>query len=161
MTAALIDVALRIGQFQAMHYKWHYQRERPSQLLPTLLPPIDPPGHASFPSGHATESYLIAHFLTEVMPRAAGGSSGPPGQPPQQPPPTQPSPAAASLDPRSPLARMAQRIARNREVLGLHYPSDSEAGRVLAEKTFAIIANLINRPSLIGSMVADAKDEWR
>jgi membrane-associated phospholipid phosphatase len=56
---------------------------------------------------------------------------------------------------------MAQRIARNREVLGLHYPSDSEAGRVLAEKTFAIIANLINRPSLIGSMVADAKDEWR
>ena len=34
---------------------------------------------------------------------------------------------------------MAQRIARNREVLGLHYPSDSQAGKDLAEFTFPLL----------------------
>jgi hypothetical protein len=34
---------------------------------------------------------------------------------------------------------MAQRIARNREVLGLHYPSDSKAGMTLAQMTFNIL----------------------
>jgi hypothetical protein len=38
----------------------------------------------------------------------------------------------------SPLQQMAARIARNREVLGLHYPSDSKAGRQLAIRTLDI-----------------------
>lgn len=41
--------------------------------------------------------------------------------------------------PVGPLYRIAERIARNREVLGLHYPSDSVAGRVLAEQTCLLL----------------------
>jgi len=111
-----MEIARRIGQFQAMHYKLVFNRERPSQLSPALLPPIEVPGMASFPSGHATESYLIAMCLALVMP-AAASTQPPPTSVPTPPPP--PPPLG------SPLERMAQRIARNREVLGLHYPSDS------------------------------------
>jgi len=55
-TRELVEIATRVGQFQAMHYKRKFNRPRPSQISPALLPPIDVPGHASYPSGHATES---------------------------------------------------------------------------------------------------------
>ena len=51
---------------------------------------------------------------------------------------------------------MADRIARNREVLGLHYPSDSVAGRALADETFALMIGL---PKL-ANVVAVAQREW-
>jgi len=38
-TCKLMEIARRIGQFQAMHYKLVFNRERPSQLSPALLPP--------------------------------------------------------------------------------------------------------------------------
>ena len=78
-TYRLAQIALRVAQFQAMHYKFNpgtptaplKPRPRPSQLSPSLMPPIDVPGHASYPSGHATESYLLAGMLAQVMPAAA------------------------------------------------------------------------------------------
>jgi membrane-associated phospholipid phosphatase len=92
------------------------------------MPPIDPPGHASYPSGHATESYLISRVLTQVMPVAAA----------------------------VPLQRLADRIARNREVLGMHYRSDSEAGRTLAEQTFPLLSGCAS----VVTLIKDAKKEW-
>jgi hypothetical protein len=50
--------------------------------------------------------------------------------------PNPPNPAVA---PDSLLNRLAERIARNREVLGVHYRSDSEAGRQLAQATFDVL----------------------
>jgi len=136
-TCQLLEIALCVGQFQAMHYKRHFNRPRPSQLSPALLPPIDPPGHASFPSGHATEAYLMALCLEEAMrpPTAPGAyaAAATPATIPAAPP------QYVHARVRSPIMRMAERIARNREVLGLHYPSDSEAGRVLAERSFEIL----------------------
>src|SRR5260221_3832364 len=114
-----------------MHVTLMFNRPRQSQLSPALLPPIAPPGHASFPSGHATEAYLMALCLEEIMPAAADTGPLPPNPLPQNPPPP---PVLAS-----PLERMAQRIARNREVLGLHYPSDSKAGKLLAKRSFDIL----------------------
>src|SRR5262249_15664657 len=58
-TVFLCMAALRIGSFQAMYYKNIFNRARPSRFSPDLMPLIDPPGHASYPSGHATQSRLI------------------------------------------------------------------------------------------------------
>jgi hypothetical protein len=52
---------------------------------------------------------------------------------------------------------MAQRIARNREVLGLHYPSDTAAGKLLAEKSFEI---LMQCNSVKNEIIPRAKAEW-
>jgi len=151
-TCRLIGIARTVGQFQVMHYKRIYNRERPSQLSPSLLPPINPPGHASFPSGHATEAYLMARCLEEVMPDAA-----------KKPPVTAPTATTAAPGPvyfyerlGSPLQHMARRIARNREVLGLHYRSDSEAGKALAAKTYGILKNC----DIVTNLTTLAQAEW-
>ena len=149
-THALVQIANHIGQFQVMHYKKHFNRSRPSQYSPHLLTPIDVPGHAAYPSGHATESFLIALCLERVMPPAA---STPVGFAPAPPPPPLPG--------ISPLQQMAMRIARNREVIGLHFPSDSKAGRLLAIETFNILlqCNSINNPT--DGLLVRAAAEWR
>jgi membrane-associated phospholipid phosphatase len=154
-TRDLVEVATRVGQFQAMHYKRRFNRPRPSQISPILLPPIDVPGHASYPSGHATESHLISLCLAQVMPAAA---HRPP--PPRQLPAPRP-PQVKPIPPWSPLERMAQRIARNREVMGLHYPSDSRAGKLLAEQSFKLLmrCNSIRHPT--NGLLALARREWR
>jgi membrane-associated phospholipid phosphatase len=153
-TVYLCTAALRIGSFQAMYYKYKYDRARPSRLSPRLMPPIDPPGHASFPSGHATQARLIALCLEQVMPSAII-----------------PVISSVSNPDAGPLRKMADRIARNREVLGLHYPSDSKAGKALADETFSLMmkgtpppTSTPSAPSTplkkIDDLITEAKKEW-
>ena len=63
--------------------------------------------------------------------------------------------------------RLARRIARNREIAGLHYASDSIAGRILAHKIY----DQILTPALAGpahaspmkiyrALVDLARQEW-
>lgn len=115
-TTELCLIAHMVAKFMVMHFKKIYDRPRPSELRPLLLPPIEVPGHAAFPSGHATESHLLAHFLTAALPDAH---------------------AAVPL-----LVPLAHRIAINREVMGVHYRSDSEAGEVLADATFRLVMKI-------------------
>jgi len=42
------------------------------------------------------------------------------------------------------LQALADRIARNREIAGLHYPSDTQAGIDLAGKTHTLLGSLIH-----------------
>src|SRR5262249_20336448 len=149
-TYDLMAIALHVGQFQVMHYKRMANKQnpqdiegrgrpRPSQLSPALMPPIEVPGHASYPSGHATEAYLISKCLAAVMPQEA-------------------STAYDSTDAESTaLERLAQRVARNREVLGLHYRSDSEAGRILGQATADI---LLACPTIKNVIQPNAYNEW-
>jgi hypothetical protein len=145
-TVYLCVVALRIASFQAMHYKYKYDRVRPPRLSPRLMPPIEPPGHASFPSGHATQARLIALCLEQVMPaNIIPVDNGVPQ--PQD----------------GPLRKMADRIARNREVLGLHYPSDSAAGKQLADETFNLLRTLpkvSNAAAGALGLIQVAQTEW-
>jgi hypothetical protein len=147
-TRYLMEGAVRVAQFQAMYHKDIHQRPRPSQLSPGLMPPIDVPGHASYPSGHATEAYTVSYCLKEVFDRATkvivpSASGGPP-------------PGAAPTG--SPLERLAQRIARNREILGLHYPSDSRAGKELAQETFAILKTCAKASALMDAAAREWED---
>jgi len=129
-TFEIVLSALKVGEFISMHYKDVFNRPRPSHLSPSLYPPLDPPGHPAFPSGHATQAYLVAKCLSDgIMPPVAG----------------------------QPLLRLAERIARNREVLGLHYPSDSKAGMQLAGLAFAKLIT----GSKYSTIKASAAQEWQ
>jgi hypothetical protein len=130
-TNHLVQGAMRVGEFAAMYYKNLFQRARPSQLWPELMPPVAVPGHASFPSAHATQSTTIAL----VLQAAAAGVV----------------PSVIDIT-----NRLDQRIARGREVLGLHYPSDSEAGRTLA----AEIAAIYLACPTVARLVTAAQAEW-
>jgi hypothetical protein len=138
-TFGLAAIAIRVGEFQVMHYKAKYDRPRPSRLSPRLMPLIEVPGHASYPSGHSTQAHLVARCLEEVMPvEVALPVAAPNGQEP------------------GPLQCIADRIARNREVMGLHYPSDSRAGKILADETF----KLLKECPTVQEMIDGAKSEW-
>ena len=113
-TLRVLHLALRIGEFAAMHYKRRYDRARPSTVAPGLSPPFGPPNHPAFPSGHATQAWLMSRLLGLV-----NGHYEP------------------YLD------KLAERVALNRERGGFHYASDSLGGRSIAEGCTAIIRNIV------------------
>ena len=130
-TDFLVQGVMQVGGFVAMYYKNVFQRARPSQLWPQLMPPIQVPGHAAYPSGHATQAYTIARVLQDVAATAV--------------------PSVIEVT-----TRLAQRIARGREVLGLHYPSDSAAGLFLSDQ----IANTFLACPTVIRLADAARREW-
>src|SRR5262249_50123088 len=67
-TARMLIVADALTALIAMHYKAYFNRPRPTQVVPGFMSPILHGGHASFPSGHATQAHVFAALLTEVIP---------------------------------------------------------------------------------------------
>jgi membrane-associated phospholipid phosphatase len=131
-TFALGQSASAVATLGVQHFKRLDDRRRPSQLCPALRPPIEVPGHAAYPSGHATQSFLIARCLAAAV---AGGPSAL---------------ASEALD------ALANRIARNREIAGVHYPSDTAAGRDLAAQLFAALDGV----ATFKAQLAAATAEW-
>lgn len=138
----LLHVAGTVGILVSMYFKQNPgdgrpPRARPSQICPALLPPLAVPGHPAFPSGHATQSMLMALIAGQVMETRNGRQGG-----------------GAAWKPL--LQQLACRIARNREIAGLHYPSDTQAGFELARKTF----EKLQGGALFGALFTAAIDEW-
>lgn len=127
LTFELMKEIIELESPQIMKQKKIYNRVRPSYLDPTLQPAIDVPPHPAYPSGHATQAYLRAHVLGELDP--------------------------AHHDD---YLQAAKRIARNREVAGLHYPSDTKAGEILAGQLFQ---KLMNHSDFVEHL-NKAKTEW-
>jgi hypothetical protein len=140
-TFRVARIAINVGEFTMMHYKRLYSRPRPSQLCPALLPPIAVPPHASYPSGHATQAWLLSRLLEKILPDVVTLPKIPAALPAPPIAPTDPNPAPQGI-----LFRMAERVARNREVMGLHYPSDSAGGYILAKGIVDILKNVTNLP---------------
>jgi hypothetical protein len=111
----MLKNAARIGELVMVGLKRRFRAVRPSQIYPRLTPPIPVPGHASYPSGHATISFLMARMAKEIVPDLGDAAY-----------------------------RLAQRITRNREIAGLHFWWDSIAGEIAALNTFDIIETLPN-----------------
>jgi hypothetical protein len=138
-TNLLVNIASIVAAFTVLYFKngaGNYEpRQRPSQVCPPLLPPVPVPGHPSYPSGHATEAHLIALVLNDVF---------------------------STSDPKtisaitSDLAALATRIARNREIAGLHYPSDSTAGKTLAEGILPLLQSI----DCYADNIDKARSEW-
>ena len=104
-TLELLDLAMSLATHVQMRFKYALACPRPVELSPQVQPMIPTPGHAAWPSGHATEAYLTCTLLQALLPQ---GSSH-----------------------KEQLERLAARIAVNRTVAGLHYPVDSAVGRLL------------------------------
>ena len=85
--------------------KKYYNRVRPSFVSTKLKPSIDNPPHPAYPSNHTFQAIIMARILGEVFPASAHG-----------------------------FLESALNIARNREIAGVHYPSDTEASIVLADR---------------------------
>jgi acid phosphatase (class A) len=112
-TYLLVRVARRIGEHVGMCLKNEFRFPRPSQLCPAIVPMLDPPLHPSFPSGHALQSRLMSSCLKEVR-----------GILPQ---------ADTLLD------ELANRVAVNRVIAGLHYLKDNDAGVLAADELYAML----------------------
>ncbi|UWU73665.1 phosphatase PAP2 family protein [Bradyrhizobium huanghuaihaiense] len=146
-TSRMLIVADALTALIAMHYKAHFNRPRPTQVVPGFMSPIQHGGHASFPSGHATQAHVFATLLSKVMPQALGFSDPIPGFA-----------GRTTID--KTLGALADRISRNREIAGLHYPSDTKAGVKLAAAIIDKI--LLDREYLpkFTKLVDNAKAEW-
>ncbi|MEO1551503.1 MAG: S8 family serine peptidase, partial [Pseudomonadota bacterium] len=106
----LMDMA---GYVIAYHLKAQYQRPRPHVQDYRVEPSIPVPTHSAYPSAHAVQTHLIAHGLAEVY-------EGPTGM------------VAEMFD-------VAERVSVNREIAGMHYPTDTEAGRMIAQVVFPML----------------------
>lgn len=113
-----------------------FNRARPWQTIPGLGEAILRPRHASYPSGHATEAFACALMWCEVLSRVDGGGGRL---------------SRVMTD----LLHQANRVAVNREIGGVHYPSDTAAGVELAQRIVAYAA-----PKLIGDDPSSYKPEF-
>ena len=82
---------------------------------------ITTPGHGAYPSGHATQAFMLARLLDGLL----GLSIHAPSKALQ-------------------LYRQASRIATNRVVAGVHFPVDSVAGRLLGHVIAEYVLALLN-----------------
>ncbi|MDP9249212.1 MAG: phosphatase PAP2 family protein [bacterium] len=127
-TALALNQAFADLSIVLFYEKAHFDRVRPSALDFRIKPAIPVPGHPAYPSGHSTEFHFLSLFLGELRP-----------------------------EDKESLWAEADTIAKNREIAGLHYPSDSLAGAKLAEQVFVL---LLANPEF-KALFEDARTEWR
>jgi acid phosphatase (class A) len=114
-TWLMLLTMLQIGTMVGMRYKWEYKQPRPVQLYPALMPVILTPGHPTYPNAHALQSYLIADFIRAAV-RALGQAAD----------------------------NLADRIGRNREIAGVHFPRDRVASRTIADHVRPLLYQVPN-----------------
>lgn len=130
VTSDLVQIMDQIGWTVVQYFKETFRRNRPSYLDPSIRPMIRVPGHPSYPSGHSTQAHLIKHALSEVF-------------------------SFRSDQFHDQLGQVAARIAENREWAGVHFKSDTEAGKNLA----AAIWNIAKRNPNFKKLIDAAKHE--
>ena len=135
-TATLVHAGIQIGAMTVMHYKAKFNRARPVHVYPALMPVIPTPPHPAFPSGHATQAHLVRHLVVMAV--------GPDLQ--------------AAFDP--PLSALAARIAKNREIAGVHFPSDSAGGEALAAGLAAVLGSQLDTMPAFKACMEAAQAEW-
>ncbi len=126
-TYLLLKIGSRIAELVMTFFKDKFNRPRPSHYCPALMPPTDAAGLPSYPGGHALVGHLMALSVGAAVPGAQEA-----------------------------MQVLADRIARNMEIGGFHFPSDSTAGREIAAKTLPLLA----RCDGFTKAVDAAKHEW-
>ncbi|MEM7504692.1 MAG: phosphatase PAP2 family protein, partial [Pseudomonadota bacterium] len=123
-THRLIETMSLVAYLVVMPFKNYFKRPRPSQVEVDIEPAILIPAHYSFPSGHSTQAHLIKNVLIDLIGKRIVG-----------------------LEER--IKFEAEEVARNREWGGVHYASDTDAGKLLADAVWSEMKKLysLSRPA--------------
>jgi hypothetical protein len=127
-TRALLGHVEQDASLAVFQAKMRFNRARPHQLEPRLRPCLAVPGHPAYPSGHALQGYLVARVLSLIFPEDGEALA-----------------AAGAL------------IGHEREIAGLHYPSDARASRALGDAIFT----RLETNEKFAAEVEGARAEWR
>ena len=104
LTAALIAHVWQDASYFIWAFKYKYLRVRP-YFLDSDINNLEETNWAAYPSGHAANSYVNAYIYQELAPEFS-----------------------------EVFIKDAYDMAHSREIIGVHYPSDSEASRILARQ---------------------------
>ena len=111
-TLELLAAAFRLANFVEMRIKHALACRRPIEYSPQIQPMILTPAHGALPSGHATETFMMALVLWNLI-RSSGSA-------------VYSTPIWGVQ-----LMQLAARVAINRQVAGVHTPMESAAGAML------------------------------
>ena len=126
VTADLMAKTWRDASYFIWGYKYKHLRVRPYVLDPDI-DNLEETNWAAHPSGHAANSYINAFIYQELAPEFADV-----------------------------FMKDAYDMAHSREIIGVHYPSDSEASRILARQ---FVNKLFQNAKFLKDFAA-AKKEW-
>lgn len=127
-TRNLLDKAMtNVGIF-CFEAKKHFGRARPYEIETKITSLVGKPPHPSYPSAHGCVANTLAFILEELAPKH-----------------------------RDVFFNDALEISLSREWGGIHYPSDDEAGRVLARQ----FVDLAWQSTEFQKDFAKAKAEWK
>jgi acid phosphatase (class A) len=126
-TAQLVSNCLQDIRITEFFLKRYFKRSRPYQLDSRLQPLQQIPTPA-FPSGHTLWAYGEALVFSEIIPEK-----------------------------RNTFLELADQVRWSREILGIHYPSDNEAARVIA---WHLLKSWYHNPVFISDL-EKAKKEWQ
>ena len=113
-TEALFLELLTVTEYVGLYYKGLFGRLRPNQVEPRLRPVLANPAHEAYPSNHSFQCHTLAFAFNTILPEH---------------------PATQVL------SEAALNVAQNREWAGLHYPSDTAAGQLLAKRFAPLFAD--------------------
>ncbi|MEX0313669.1 MAG: phosphatase PAP2 family protein [Allomuricauda sp.] len=110
-TAVLLRGITKDMRIMEFTVKYHLLRARPYHLEPKLRP-LARISSPSFASGHTLWAYIHAFIWSELVPEK-----------------------------RQEFLAKAYEVGESREIMGIHYPSDEEAARILAHKMLTAMWN--------------------
>jgi acid phosphatase (class A) len=112
----------------ALREKRKFSRLRPATLRPELGATIPDPPHPAYPSGHSTQIHTLAGLLATLRPECEGA-----------------------------YRLFAAGVAFRREIAGVHFPSDTRAGEILAG---SLLPHVLSHPD-ISEVTGVARNELR
>lgn len=126
-TAHLLKGVMRDMRIMEFTIKYHYLRPRPYHLEAELKP-LTRIGSPSFASGHTLWAFIQAYTWSELLPNRRGE-----------------------------FIKLAEEIRRSREIMGIHYPSDNEAARIISHQ---MLTYYFKNPAFLRDLDT-AKAEWK
>lgn len=126
-TLLILKLAMAEISIPIFQNKLKFDRARPSAFNKNISLIVDEPNHSSFPSGHAGQGRLLSLIMSYLDPANA-----------------------------KKYFKQGYELGKNREIGGLHYPSDTLAGFMLAEQVFEKLKSIEE----FNQVLNKAKYEW-